>query len=200
LGIENLSILRVCAEYIKKYKDTEFTEQDVYSIPDGDAKTYDLLASGLLTGVFQMETSGSAKKLITTIKPQSIEELSDISALNRPGPMTAGLDTQYAENKNNGYPPEDMPEQLATLLSKTYWTLVYQEQLMELVRTLAGFTLKEADDIRRVVGKKKKEELAKWEPELKRRLHEVGGLSPDYIDKLWSDILGYADYALTTYH
>jgi len=149
LVINNLDILKECVRLIKLRHNIEY---DIYNVPDGDEKAYELMAQGLLTGVFQMETSGSAKKLIQRIKPTNLEELSDINALNRPGPMEAGLDEAYVVNKTNGYAPKDMPPALAEILKGTYWTLVYQEQIMRLVSELAGFTLQEADDVRRAMG------------------------------------------------
>ena len=111
-----------------------------------------MLAAGLLTGVFQMETSGSARKLISKIKPKSIDEIADISSLNRPGPMQAGLDEAYIQNKETGYPEENMPQQVADILKSTYWTIVYQEQVMSICSKIGGFTMKEADDVRRAMG------------------------------------------------
>jgi len=82
-----------------------------------------------LAGVFQLETSDTMRDLVTSIKPCSINELSDINAVCRPGPLSAGFHTTYLENKNNGYPPSDMPEPIAKILEGSYWTLLYQEQV-----------------------------------------------------------------------
>lgn len=150
---------------------------------------------GLLTGVFQMETSGSAKQLIARIQPTSIEELSDINALNRPGPLQANLDEMYIENKNTGYAPADLPEAVAEILKDTYWTLVYQEQVMQLCSKLAGFTLKEADDIRRAMGKKKHEALAGYKPQFIEGCKNAG-LTQGYAQELWETLEGFADYCL----
>src|SRR5690606_16733838 len=87
LGIDNLSIVELA---IKLIKERHGINVDMYAIPDHDALTYELMAQGLLCGVFQFETSGSAKRLVMTCKPSSVEELSDLSALNRPGPLAKG--------------------------------------------------------------------------------------------------------------
>jgi DNA polymerase-3 subunit alpha len=155
LGIDNLSIINNCINLVRERTGTII---DMYEIPDGDELTYELLAKGYLTGVFQFETSGSAKKLVTACRPKSVEELSDLSALNRPGPLAKGpngepsIADNYTENKINNCPPEDMPVALQQLLAKTYWSMVYQEDVMRLCSKLANFTLREADDIRRAMG------------------------------------------------
>jgi DNA polymerase-3 subunit alpha len=151
--------------------------------------------SGLLTGIFQMETSGKAKQLIQEIEPQSINDLSDISALNRPGPMQAGLDQQYIDTKNQGYIDEQMPEVVQDILKDSQFTLIYQEQIMALLNKMAGFTLKEADDARRAMGKKKKEVLeAYYEKFIEGS--KANNIDESYADALWQDIMGFADYCL----
>lgn len=197
LVINNLDILKECVRLIK---DRHGIAYDIYNIPDGDQKAYEIMHQGLLTGLFQMETSGSAKNLIQEIKPTNYEEISDISALNRPGPAEAGLQQQYIANKANGYPPEDMPPALVEILKGTYWTLVYQEQIMSLVSVMAGFTLQEADDVRRAMGKKKVEVLTKY------RAPFVAGcvarnISEEYAIDLWDNTLvGFADYCFNKSH
>ena len=196
LSIDNLSVMKECARLIKE---TTGTVIDPYAIPDGDERTYKMLHQGLLTGIFQMETGGVAEGLIRRIKPINIEEISDISALNRPGPLTAGLDNQYIENKNNGYPPHDLPESVAEILSGTYWTLVYQEQVMRITSELAGFTLRESDDIRRAMGKKKVKILARYEvPFIAGCIDK--GLTEKFAKGLWKTLIGFADYCFNKSH
>ena len=192
LSIDNLSIIKECVRLIKAEHDVDL---DVFNLEDGNEDSYELMNSGLLAGIFQMETSGTAKKLIQEIKPSSIEDLSDISALNRPGPMQAGLDSQYIETKNNGFEAQDMPEIVQDILKDTQFTLIYQEQIMALLNRMAGFTLKEADDARRAMGRKKKEVLeALYDKYIKGSVSN--GIDKDYADKLWEDIMGFADYCL----
>lgn len=148
LVINNLDILKECVRLIELRHGKKY---DIYNVPDGNEKAYKLLHAGLVSGVFQMEASGSARELIQRILPISVEETSDVSALTRPGPAGAGLDEEYIANKNNGHAPAGMPPQIAEVLKGTYWTLVYQEQVMALCQ-LAGFTLSEADDVRRAMG------------------------------------------------
>jgi DNA polymerase III subunit alpha len=193
LGIDTLSIIKECKLLVKQNHDIDI---EPYAIPDGDEPTYQNLADGKLTGVFQMETSGTAKRLISQIKPGSIEDLSAISAINRPGPLQAGLDKQYITNKLNNCPPDELPDKVAEILKASYWTLIYQEQILALFTELAGFDPKTSDDIRRAMGKKKLSVLEVYKPKFIQGCQAVGGLTADYAESLWTDILGFADYCL----
>lgn len=194
LGIDTLSIIKEAKSLIKQNHNIDI---EPYAIPDEDKATYKVLAEGKLTGVFQMETSGTAKRLITDIQPKNIEDLSAISAINRPGPLQAGLDRQYIANKLNNCPPDELPNQVAEILKASYWTLIYQEQILALFTELAGFDPKTADDIRRAMGKKKLSVLEVYEPQFIQGCQELGGLTADYAENLWKDILGFADYCLS---
>ena len=194
LGIDTLSIIKDCCNLIKQNRNIDINP---YSIEDGDKKTYDAICKGHLTGVFQMETSGTAKRLIIDSKPNSIEDLSAISALNRPGPLQAGFDKQYIRNKKTNMVPDDLPTPLADILEPSYWTLLYQEQVMQICSDLAGFTAKESDDIRRAMGKKKLSVLEKYKIQFIEGCQSIGGLAKDYSEKLWDDLLGFADYCLS---
>ena len=193
LGIDTLSIIKECKKLIKQNHNVHI---EPYAIEDYDEETYNTLANGNLTGVFQMETSGTARRLILDIKPKSIEDLSAISAINRPGPLQAGLDKQYITNKLNNCPPDELPDQVAEILKASYWTLIYQEQILALFTELAGFDSKTADDIRRAMGKKKLSVLEVYEPKFIKGCQEIGGLTAAYAEDLWKDILGFADYCL----
>ena len=197
LGIDTLSIIK---ETVRLIKQTKGIDIDIFSIEDGDELAYKMMHAGILAGVFQMETSGKAEDLIREIKPESIFELSDISALNRPGPMQAGLDKQYIENKANGYKLDEMPDAVAEILKDTYWTLVYQEQVMNLCSELAGFTLKESDDIRRAMGKKKKDVLDSYKNQFVRGCVDNASLTEAYSEELWEELVGFADYCFNKAH
>ncbi len=193
LGIDSLSIIKECCKLIKENKNIEI---EPYKIPDGDILTYQQMNKGHLTGVFQMETSGMAKKLIVECKPESIEDISAITALNRPGPLQAGFDEQYINNKKNGYPPTDLPESLVEILKTSYWTLLYQEQVMEICSSIAGFTPKEADDVRRAMGKKKHDVLNAYKEQFLKGAVSSNKLTQEYAEKLWEELVGFADYCL----
>lgn len=197
LSIDTLSIIKECLKLVKASSNQDISP---YSIEDGDKRAYALLHEGLLTGVFQMETSGMAKKLIVAIKPSNIEELSDISALNRPGPLQAGLEKQYQTNKRNGYPPDELPPQVAEILKGTYWTLIYQEQVMAICSQLAGFSQKESDDIRRAMGKKDVKVLSEYKKGFINGCTSIGNLSESFAIDLWDNLLGFADYCFNKAH
>ena len=193
LGIDSLSVIKECCKLVKENQGIEI---EPYKIPDGDILTYEQMNKGHLTGVFQMETSGMAKKLIVECKPESIEDISAITALNRPGPLQAGFDTQYINNKKNGYPPDELPESLAEILKASYWTLLYQEQVMEICSSIAGFTPKEADDVRRAMGKKKHDVLNAYKEQFLKGAVSSNKLTQEYAEKLWEELVGFADYCL----
>jgi DNA-directed DNA polymerase III PolC len=206
LSIDTLSIMKETVRLIKQERNIDL---NIEEIEDGDNKTYKMMHVGMLTGVFQMETSGSAKQLIGDIEPMSIEEISDISALNRPGPLQANFHKIYIENKRNGYAPDELPAPVAKILEETNWTLVYQEQVMKLCSELAGFTLQEADDVRRAMGKKKASVLAKWQPRFINGCVNNANLTKDYAEELWIILAGdpedetnngFADYCFNKSH
>jgi DNA-directed DNA polymerase III PolC len=197
LSIDTLSIIKEAVRLIKSNHNIDIKP---WEIPDGDPKAYAVINALLLTGMFQVETSGKAKDLIKRIVPQKIQHISDISALNRPGPAQAGLDETYITNKNNGYPPEDLPEVLVEILKDTHWTLVYQEQVMEIVSKLAGFTMREADDIRRAMGHKDKEVLASYQKQFVTNSSTIPGISESYAEDLWAELVGFADYCFNKSH
>lgn len=196
LGINNLSIIKETCKLIAKRYGIEINP---WEIPDGDERTYKMMQYGLLTGLFQMETSQSAKDLIQLMKPESIGEISVISAINRPGPLLAGVHEQYAENKELGQPPADMHPKVAEILKPTYWTLVYQEQVMAIVSDLAGFSLVESDDIRRAMGKKKKSILQAYESKFVAGCVN-SGLTEVYASGLWEDLIGFSEYCFNASH
>jgi len=204
LAVENLSIIKEICKLIQDNKGV-YIEPRGRNIPEDDPKAFKIMHQGLMTGLFQIETSGSAKDLIQKVLPTTLTELSDCEALNRPGPMSAGLDTTYADNKNNGYAPADLPPVVAEILKNNYWTLIYQEDVMKLATDLANFTLQEADDIRRIMGKKDGKMLAKWRTRFVEGAVKHANLSRSYVEELWEmlagdpedpDNNGFADYCL----
>ena len=113
--------------------------------------------------------------------------------------MDAGLDDIYMDNKSAGYAPADLPEKVANILQDTYWTLVYQEQVMKITSELAGFTLRESDDIRRAMGKKKVKVLAGYEDQFVAGCI-ASGLDKTYSEDLWEVLKGFAKYAFNKSH
>lgn len=187
LVIDNLNVIGECLDLIENRHGIKLS---MYDIPDHDEKTYQMMADGFLTGVFQMETSQTAANLIRRVKPKSIEELSDINALNRPGPMQGGLDEQYCQYAETQVKPDNMPAIVEEVLSKTKYTLVYQEQIMALCVRLAGFNDVEADAIRKAMGKKDEKKLVKWKAAFMEGCAKLGLVTQEWATDFWILLAG----------
>lgn len=148
LGLSNLTILEHAKNLVEK---TTGTPIDYDTLPLDDKKTYRLLQEGKTTGVFQLESAGM-KRYLKLLKPTNIEDVIAMVALYRPGPME--LIPDYIAGKHGKKIPEYLHPSLKPILEKTYGIAVYQEQLMKIAQDLAGFTLGEADVLRKAVGKK----------------------------------------------
>ncbi len=148
LGLSNLTILQKAIEIIKK---TRGEDVDINAIPLDDKKSFALLQKGHTTGVFQLESSGM-RRYLKELKPTALEDIIAMVALYRPGPME--LIPQFIEGKHGKRAIEYLHPTLEPILEKTYGVAVYQEQVMQMARDLAGFTMAEADVLRKAVGKK----------------------------------------------
>ncbi len=148
LGLTNLTILE---EAVGLCQEHEGVEIDYVNLPDGDQKTFDLLASGDTFGVFQLE-SGGMRRVVADLKPTSIRDLAALLALYRPGPMEHI--PRFIESKHGrqavSYPHDDLGE----ILDDTYGVIVYQDQVLHIARKFAGYTLGQADVMRKAMGKK----------------------------------------------
>jgi DNA polymerase-3 subunit alpha len=155
LGLSNLTILARALELIREHRGIDI---DLLKIPDGDEKTYQMLARGDTFGVFQLE-SGGMRRAVVELQPTSIGDLAALVALYRPGPMQHI--TEFCEAKHGRraavYPHKD----LADILDETYGIIVYQDQVLLIAQKFAGYTLGEADIMRKAMGKKIKEIMAK---------------------------------------
>ncbi|MFH0831085.1 MAG: DNA polymerase III subunit alpha, partial [Parcubacteria group bacterium] len=153
LGLSNLTIIQHTLDLIKKrYKKTV----DIGNLPLDDKKTFELFQAAHTTGVFQLESSGM-KRYLKELHPTTLEDIVAMVALYRPGPME--FIPLYIERKNKGLEPLYLHPKLKPILKSTYGVAIYQEQVMRIVRDLAGFSLGEADLLRKAVGKKIKKLL-----------------------------------------
>ncbi len=157
LGLETLTIIRDTLDLIKMRHGIDL---DINKIPLDDPKTFDLLKRGDTDGVFQLE-SGGMKKLVKDLKPTVFEDLGALVALFRPGPLESGMVKDFVDRKHGRQKIEYAHPLLEKILKDTYGTIVYQEQIMQIFQTLAGYTLGGADMVRRMMGKKKLDEMAK---------------------------------------
>ncbi len=157
LGLRTLTIIDWALENISRAGDRRI---DISKIPLDDAATFDLLKRGQTTAVFQLESSG-IKKLIRDLRPDYFEDLVALVALYRPGPLQSGMVKDFIDRKHKRARVEYPHPDLAPILKPTYGVIVYQEQVMQIAQVLAGYTLGGADLLRRAIGKKKAEEMAK---------------------------------------
>jgi DNA polymerase-3 subunit alpha len=195
LGIKNLDVVEKTLSLIKKRHGIDI---DMEEVPLDDPDVFDLICSGRLGGIFQL--ANSLRGITLRMQPREMEEISVINAIGRPGPLDAGLLDVYLECRQTGRPPDDMPPEMAEILKDTHYTFIYQEQIMRMGVKLAGFSLPDADGLRKAIGKKKPKEMAKYEKKFKTGAAEVGILSASQIDKLWDDLKTYADYCFNKAH
>ncbi|BDV43566.1 DNA-directed DNA polymerase [Geotalea uraniireducens] len=157
LGLKNLTVIHNAVRLIRVGKDPNF---DIAALRDDDEESYKLLQAGNTTGVFQLESSGM-KELLTKLKPSCFEDIIAVCALYRPGPLGSGMVDDFIDRKHGRKKVVyDLP-QLEPILKDTYGVIVYQEQVMQIARTLAGYSLGGADLLRRAMGKKDPAEMAK---------------------------------------
>jgi DNA polymerase III subunit alpha len=162
LGLKTLTVIDIAVRLINERPDVRAAGKtfDASTLPLDDAPTYQLLQSGETTGVFQLESSGM-QKLFVDLKPDAFEDIVAAVALYRPGPLGTGMVKDFVDCKHGRKPIEKMHDLVDELLVPTYGVIVYQEQVMQIAQRLAGYTLGGADLLRRAMGKKKPEEMAK---------------------------------------
>ncbi|MFK7741968.1 MAG: DNA polymerase III subunit alpha [Planctomycetota bacterium] len=158
LGLKTLTIL---AEGARLVKEVHGVDLDLDHLPLDDVPTYELMARGDTQGVFQLESSGM-RELLTRLKPDNFEDVIAVLALYRPGPLGSGMVDMFVRRKHGEektvYPHADT----ATILEPTYGVIVYQEQVMQISGSIGGFSMSEADNLRKAMGKKKPEVMLKF--------------------------------------
>jgi DNA polymerase-3 subunit alpha len=199
LGLRNLTIISDALENIKLNRGVDL---DLDSLALDDVASYELLARGDTLGVFQLD-GGPMRSLLKLMKPDNFEDISAVLALYRPGPMGANAHTDYALRKNGiqeviPIHPE-LKEPLAEILGGTYGLIVYQEQVMAVAQKLAGYSLGQADILRRAMGKKKKSELDKQFAGFSQGMQD-NGYSMAAVKTLWDILLPFSDYAFNKAH
>ncbi|MGI8935414.1 MAG: DNA polymerase III subunit alpha [Phormidesmis sp.] len=157
LGLRNLTMIQSAVDHIESRHNIEI---DLDALPLDDPATYKLLAGGDLAGVFQLESSGM-RQIVKDLKPSGLEDISSVLALYRPGPLDAGLIPKFIDRKHGREKIDYAHQILEPILKETYGIMVYQEQIMKIAQDLAGYSLGEADLLRRAMGKKKIKEMEK---------------------------------------
>ncbi len=157
LGLKTLTVIKKAVNFIRRDKDPKF---DIEEIDLEDKNVFDFIGRGETVGVFQLESSGMID-LCKRIQPNSIDDITAINALYRPGPLESGMVDDFIEIKHGRKEMAFPFAELEPVLKDTYGVIVYQEQVMNIARTIAGYTLGQADMLRRAMGKKKEEEMVK---------------------------------------
>jgi DNA polymerase-3 subunit alpha len=195
LGLKTLTVLDNAVGLIRSGANPSF---DLDAIPMDDAKTFKLLQSGNTTGVFQLESSGF-KDLMRKLKPDKFEDIIAAVALYRPGPLQSGMVDSFIRRKHGLEPVEYLHPALRDVLSETYGTIIYQEQVMRLASTLAGFSLGQADILRRAMGKKKADVMAQ-QREVFVKGCEERGTSEAVAGPIFDLVQEFASYGFNKSH
>jgi DNA polymerase-3 subunit alpha len=157
LGLSTLTLIRDCLEEIKRTEDKTI---DIDNIPLDDPKTYKLFGEGAAYGIFQFESSGM-RELLRKAKPERLDDLIALNALYRPGPLKSGMVDDWVARKQGRTEVKYELKELEPILSDTYGVIAYQEQVMRIAQALAGFTMGQADVLRKAMGKKDPKVMAK---------------------------------------
>lgn len=195
LGLKTLDVIDNAVKMICRNHNISFIASD---IDINDQAIYSLLSTGKTTGLFQIESPGM-QALNKKMKPDGFEDLIAILALFRPGPMNSGMLDDFVKRKHGQQKIEYMFPELSNVLQSTYGVPVYQEQIMQMVQVIGGFSLGRSDIVRRAMGKKKPEEMAKY-----RKEFVDGAISQNLdgikADKLFDIIAGFAEYGFNKSH
>jgi len=205
LGLKTLTLIE---RTVKLIQQNHTVALDMDRLPLGDAKTFELICAGKTSGVFQLESSG-LKEVLRKLQPEKFEDIIAVNALYRPGPLSSGMVDDFIERKHGRQKIKYLFPELEPILKETYGVIVYQEQVMKIASTIAGYSLGEADILRRAMGKKKVEVMAEQEKIFLSRAKERGfdeKKSKELFD-LMAYFAGYGfnkshstAYALIAYH
>ncbi len=200
LGLKTLTVIENAVQLVRHT--AEPGSPDAEFILDRmnyeDPEVFALISSGDTDGIFQVESSGM-KDLCTRIQPNSLEDLTAINALYRPGPLGSGMVDDFIDRKHGRMPIVYDVDALEGILKDTYGVILYQEQVMQIARELAGYSLGQADLLRRAMGKKKPEEMAKHR-EIFVKGSTQNGLRPEKAEAIFDLMAKFAEYGFNKSH
>jgi len=195
LALTALTVINDCLISIKQMLGTEINWADIAL---NDAKTMAVFAEGRTEAVFQFESSGM-QEICRKLKPKGVEDLAALNALYRPGPLDGGMVDEFILRHHGKKSVRYLVPEMKDILSNTYGIIVYQEQIMQLAQRLAGYTLSEADLMRRAMGKKKREEMAVHEEKFINGAIERG-IKKEKAEKIFSLMAQFSDYGFNRSH
>ncbi len=196
LGLRSLTEIYDCLQMVKANHGKDIKLED---IPFDDEKTYSLISRGLIAGLFQLETSSGMYRVVTQMKPDNFEQFSTIPALYRPGPLESGTMQDFIDRKNRLKPVQYIHPSLESALQNTYGVCVYQEQVMQIARDMAGFTLGEADILRSAMGKKDAALLQAQRDKFVEGAVE-NGITRQEAENVFTQLEPFAGYAFNKSH
>jgi DNA polymerase III subunit alpha len=195
LGLRNLDVISDCLELIES---TAGITVDIDHVDLDDAATFELLRKGNTIGVFQLE-SGPMRALIRSLAPTSFDDVAALVALYRPGPMAANMHYDYADRKNGRKPVEFIHPDAEEILGDTYGLMIYQESVMRMAQKFAGYSLAEADSLRKAMGKKIREAMEKEREKFIAGII-ANGYEKSLATEMFEIIAQFADYAFNKSH
>jgi len=198
LGLKTLTIIDIAERLVNARPDRGQVPFSVSDLPLIDAATYQLISSGETTGVFQLESTGM-QALLRQLRPDCFEDIVAVVALYRPGPLGTGMIEDFVATKHKRKEPRKLHPLIDDVLSPTYGVPVYQEQVMQIAQKLAGYSLGGADLLRRAMGKKKAEEMAKQKANFVSGA-EKNGVDPAQAAAIFTEIEGFASYGFNKSH
>lgn len=196
LGLRTLTVIATTLELIKAMPGA--TVPDLNNLPLDDPATYELLCSGDTDGIFQLESSGM-RELLVRMKPSSINDLTALLALYRPGPLGSGMVDDFIKAKHGKISVAYELPQLEAILKETYGTILYQEQVMQIASALANFSLADADILRRAMGKKKPAEMEKQKQKFLEGAR-ANKISPQKAELIFDRMAKFAEYGFNKSH
>src|SRR4026208_166804 len=195
LALTALTVINDCLTSIKQLLGEEIKWPDIAL---NDAKALAVFAEGRTEAVFQFESSGM-QEICRKLKPKGVEDLAALNALYRPGPLDGGMVDEFIQRHHGKKTVRYQIPEMKDILSNTYGIIVYQEQIMQLAQKLAGYTLSEADLMRRAMGKKKREEMAVHEEKFINGAVERG-IKREKAEKIFSLMAQFSDYGFNRSH
>lgn len=195
LGLRTLTVIQDALRLIKRSRGLDL---DLEKIPLDDKKVYDLISRGETTGVFQLESSGM-RNLLKELKPERFEDIIAVIGLYRPGPLGSGAADEFIRNKNNPENIKYLHPKLEPILRETYGIILYQEQVMKIAQELAGFSLAQADILRKAMGKKQQEVMEAQRNSFIRGCIK-NGIDEKTAEKIFEEISYFAGYGFNKSH